>query len=55
MIAGYGEDDGGKYWEIMYSRKVSNETGRLKLLRTEENGPGTCGIQLAASVPQNII
>jgi hypothetical protein len=30
------------------------EKGYMRLLREPKNGPGLCGIQLAASVPQVI-
>lgn len=55
LLVGYGEDTGNKYWLLKNFLGVSwGERGYLRLKRVEADGPGFCGIQLAASVPQNV-
>jgi C1A family cysteine protease len=55
LIVGYGVENNVTFWKIKNSLGVSwGEDGYLLLEREEKDGPGKCGVQLLASVPQGM-
>ncbi len=56
LIVGYATEDNQTYWNIKNSQgKGWGDSGYIKLPRIEGDGPGKCGIQLVATVPQSIV
>lgn len=55
LIVGYGMENNQSYWKVKNSLGEGwGENGYIRLERQEEDGVGKCGIQLAASVPQQV-
>lgn len=55
LLVGYGTENEVDYWTLKNSLGISwGEKGYMRLKRTAEEGPGMCGIQLAASIPQSV-
>jgi len=54
LIAGYGEENGLKYWLVKNSWGTSwGDQGYIKILRSDStNDPGICGIAMQPSFPQ---
>jgi len=54
LLTGYGEDD-QPYWILRNSLGTTwGISGYIHIKRLLTDGDGKCGIQLAASVPQNL-
>jgi cathepsin L len=54
LVVGYGHDDDLKvdFWLLKNSWGVTwGEKGFFRILRTDETGPGICGLQKEASFP----
>ncbi len=53
LIAGYGEENGTKYWLVKNSWGTSwGDNGYIKILRSDStNDPGICGIAMMPSFP----
>ena len=55
LLVGYGSESGTDFWILKNSLGSSwGEKGYIRLKKTSKDGPGMCGIQLAASIPLNI-
>ncbi len=53
LVVGYGTEDNQTYWKIKSSFGTTwGRDGYLYLEREEQDGPGKCGVQLVAVVPQ---
>ena len=53
LLLGYGALDDAKFWRLKSSNGADwGMNGTILLSRTEDDGPGKCGIQLLATVPQ---
>lgn len=58
LLVGYGFDQAANntYWNLKNSLGASwGNKGYVKLEMDFQDGPGKCGIQLAASLPQVLI
>ncbi len=56
LAVGYGNLDGKDYWELKNSLGVNwGRYGYMLLYRNTTDGPGHCGIQMAASIPLGVI
>jgi C1A family cysteine protease len=52
LVVGYGTEAGKDYWIVKNSWGTSwGENGYVRMRRTNQTGPGICGIALAASYP----
>ena len=54
MLTGYGNLDGKDYWECKNS--WGNDwgmSGYIMIAKSDEDGPGQCGIMMENVVPQN--
>lgn len=52
LVVGYGTDSGKDFWKVKNSWGGSwGESGYIRLVKTDEAGPGQCGLQMQASYP----
>ena len=52
VLAGYGTQDGKDYWECKNSWGATwGMNGYILILKTDDDGPGQCGIMMDNSVP----
>lgn len=52
LLVGYGNEGGKDYWLVKNSWGPNwGINGFVKILRESKEGPGVCGIQMAASYP----
>lgn len=53
LLVGYGNDNGTQFWNLRNSFGTGwGDEGYIRIKKTNSDGPGKCGIQVAASVPQ---
>lgn len=53
LLIGYGEQEGVKYWRVKSSNGEDwGQSGVILIQRTEEDGPGKCGIHLLGTIPK---
>ena len=52
LVTGFGTEDNKGYWYVKNSWGSGwGESGYIRIVRTEGEGQGKCGIQMAASYP----